>query len=146
MKNKFNLVDKIIVSVLVCTEDLEKVWMYRNICFNINNQTDFKINLIINENTQSLRIVDGVIRNHIEILIIDEENSDELFEEVEKQIYKVCPETEWIVGTYTGYKYIYRINAHLKCIEHMQIRRNMFQEDMQSFIIYLLYKKKAERE
>lgn len=129
--------------IMLYAKDIVSLGMYRSICYNINDHTSYRINLIpIDDIQESFNKIEK--DKGIDVFIIDHTIPKLKFINMEKKFYEMYPEMHIIINSDEGFKHIYRISEKFKCIEHMNIRKDKFAMDFSNFIVHLLEKMESE--
>lgn len=129
--------------VMVYAKDIVSLGIYRNICYNINDHTSYRINLILTDKIQ--KAFDKIEKDKgIDIFISNHAIPELKFINMEKRFYEISPDMHIIINSDEGFKHVYRISEKFKCIEHMNIRKDKFAMDFSNFIVHLLEKMESE--
>ena len=139
-KNGLEIVN---VTVLVFAKDMKRLWRYRDICYDINQNSIFKINVILTAEIQTVLDMFIQVSKGVDLFISDHKIPDKLVKDIEKKMYKLSPTSRSITNANGDFHQTYKIAEHMKCIEHMQIKEDTFIADFTDNVIRILEKIKA---
>lgn len=128
------------VTVLVFAKDMKRLWRYRDICYDINQNSIFKINVILTAEIQTVFDMFIQVSKGVDLFISDHKIPDKLVKDIEKKMYKLSPTSRSITNANGNFHQTYRIADHMKCIEHMQIKEDTFIADFTDNVIRILEK------
>lgn len=136
-KNGLEIVN---VTVLVFAKDMKRLWRYRDICYDINQNSIFKINVILTAEIQTVFDMFIQVSKGVDLFISDHKIPDKLVKDIERKMYKLSPTSRSITNVNGNFHQTYRIAEHMKCIEHMQIKEDTFIADFTDNVIRILEK------
>ena len=135
-----NGLEVINATVLVFAKDMKRLWRYRDICYDINQNSRFKINVILTAELQTVFDMFIQVSKGVDLFISDHKIPDKLVKDIEKKMYKLSPTSRSITNANGNFHQTYQIAEHMKCIEHMQIKENTFIVDFTDNVIRILEK------
>lgn len=131
---KKNNRNKLEISLLIYTADRNRLWQFRNLCYEIQEITSCKLNISLTCSLQTAYDMLLYISGGVDLFINDEILTKECEEILYRRIKTLCPACRVIARGQNGYTHTFYVGKGLKIIEHWKDEEIVFADNLHKLI------------